>query len=255
MDLIDTHCHLYTFEDEKIPAILARAKEAHVSRAICIGAGHGLVSAEKSVSLAKKYDNVFASVGIHPHDAAADVSIRDVAEYADYNKVVAIGETGLDFFRDWSPKEEQYRLFEETVAFAKEIKKPLIIHCRDALNETLEVLIKNNAKEVGGVFHCYAGDEEFAKKILDLNFIISITGTLTFKKATEFRNTVKEIPLTQIMLETDAPYMAPEPYRGKKSEPAHVLEIAKMLSEIKEVSLAEVAKKTTANAEHLFSLT
>ena len=232
--LIDTHCHLYTFEEE-VSEVLTRANEANVNRTICIGAGHGLESADLAIRLADNYQQVFATVGIHPHDAKEGISISALENHLFNEKVIAVGETGLDFFRDWSPKNEQERVFRETISVAKKIKKPLIIHCRDAFDDTLRILKEENASDVGGVFHCFAGDYAFAKKIFDLNFIVSFPGNVTFKKATNIQETAKAMPLDKFMLETDAPYMAPEPYRGGKSEPMHVKTVAEFIAKLKNI--------------------
>ena len=254
IDLIDTHCHLYSLDRAPTEEIVAHAANCRVTRMISIGAGSGIESASLSVGLADRFPAVFASVGIHPHDAKTHITLDEIATLAHHPKVVAVGETGLDFFRDWAPPDRQRALFEHTIEFAKQQRKPLIIHCRDAEQETLETLTRLNARDVGGVFHCYAGDVELAKRLVDLNFLVSITGTLTFKRADALRETARAIPLEQIMLETDAPYMAPEPFRGQSSEPAHVFQIARKLAEVKGVPLEEIARVTSANAERLFGL-
>lgn len=254
MQLIDTHFHL-TFEHaEPLQDILARAKEQAVSRFICIGASKGIESAPAAIRLAEEYPEVWATVGVHPHDAGSYQSLSEIESLASHAKVVAVGETGLDYFRDWAPVEDQKKLFRYTVSFALELGKPLVIHSREAAEDCIEVLKELGADKVGGVFHCYAEDEVFARRLADLNFLVSFTGNLTFKKATEMRRIASEIPLEQIMLETDMPYMAPEPFRGKPSEPGHVAQIAKVLAEAKGVSVEEVAQVTTANAERLFGL-
>lgn len=228
--------------------------QAGVSRVVCIGAGEGMKSAADAVSLAERFPNVWATVGVHPHDAKDHTALDGLETLAAHQKVVAIGETGLDFFRDWAPKEDQQRLFENTIAFARNLRKPLVIHCREAAEETFQTLRENKAHEIGGVFHCYAQDYRFAQRLEELDFIVSFPGSLTFKNASALRETAKAIPLERIMLETDAPYMAPEPFRGKPSEPAHVLQIAKKLAEIKELSLDAVAEKTTATACRFFGI-
>jgi len=254
MELIDTHCHLTYFERERVDAILASAKECAVTRVVCIGASEGLESAAKAVALAEQYKNVWATVGVHPHDAGSHTTLESLEKYLSCKKVVAVGETGLDYFKDWSPREMQLVLFRNSIAFAKNCKKPLVIHCRDAAADTLKVLKECKAEEVGGVFHCYAEDAEFAKRIADLNFIVSFTGNITFKKASDRRDAVAGIELERMMLETDAPYMAPEPYRGKECQPMHVRWVAEKVAEIKGVSVEEVARITTATAEKLFQL-
>lgn len=252
--LTDTHCHLYSLEHKTPDEAVRDAVRVGVNRMICIGAGHGLESADKAVALADKHLEVYAVVGIHPHDADVGVSIQQLAHYFNHPKVVAIGETGLDFFRDWSPFDEQRRIFTETIGVARELKKPLVIHCRDAEEEVVEILKRERASEVGGVFHCYGGTAEFAAKVADLNFLVSITGMITFKKNDALRAEVAKIPLEQIMLETDCPYMAPEPFRGKPSEPAHVVQIAECVAKIKMLPIEEVAKATESNVSRFFNV-
>lgn len=254
MELIDTHCHLTAVEKEKLPAILERAKECSVNRFVCIGASDGIISAHDAVELTKHYPQVFCSVGVHPHDAGQHQNLKEIEKLFEEEKVVAVGETGLDFFRDWAPVEDQRKLFHYSIELAKDIDKPLIIHCREAADETLSTLKKLSADKVGGVFHCYAEDAEYARKIADLNFLVSFTGNITFKKAHDRKEAVAGIPLEQIMLETDMPYMAPEPFRGKPSEPMHVYKVAQMIAEVKETSLEEVAKKTSETAINFFGL-
>ncbi len=253
-ELIDTHCHLTLLTHLSTEEALQNAASRLVTRVICVGSVQGIKSAPEAVSLAQKHANVWAAIGIHPHDAGDFTSLDQIRHLAEHPRVVAIGETGLDFFRDWSPRENQQSLFESSVELAKECGKPLIIHCREALEETISILQRLKAEQVGGVFHCYAGDVEFAKKLRDINFLVSFPGSLTFKKAQVLQETAAHIPLDQIMLETDCPYMAPEPYRGKPSEPAHVHEIAQKLAQLKDLTFEEVATATSANAERLFRL-
>jgi len=254
MELIDTHCHLTAVEKEKLPGIFERARECSVNRFVCIGASDGVVSARDAVQLTREFEKVYCSVGVHPHDAGVYQDLKEIEDLLGEEKVVAVGETGLDFFRDWAPFEDQRKLFSYTVEVAKDMGKPLVIHCRDAADETLATLRELSAEKVGGVFHCYAEDAEFAKKIADLNFLVSFTGNVTFKKAHDRREAVAGIPLEQIMLETDMPYMAPEPFRGKPSEPMHVYKVAQMIAEVKGLKLEEVAKATSQTAETFFSL-
>lgn len=253
MKLVDTHCHLTTFSEEELPVALSNAKSCHVSNYICIGASEGIASARKACLLADAHTSIWASIGVHPHDAGSFVSLDEIKDLAAHKKVLAIGETGLDYFREWAPFDAQRQLFLNSIALAKEVKKPLIIHCRDAHDDTLEILKREGASQVGGVFHCYAETAEFAKKLADINFKVSLTGIITFKNAHPLREEISKIPLTQIMLETDCPYMAPEPFRGGKSEPKHVFQIALKLAEIKQIDISEVARITTKNAEELFS--
>lgn len=254
MRLVDTHSHLNTLEHDNLENILNNAERCSVDRIVCIGASKGIDSAKESVALAEAHANIWATVGVHPHDAGEFRNLDELTEYFSHPKVKAIGETGLDFFRDWAPFDAQRELFRHSIEVAKKVGKPLVIHCRDAAAETIETLRSHKADEVGGVFHCYAEDAEFAKQLRELNFLVSFTGNLTFKKAEALRDAAAEIPLEQIMLETDCPFMAPVPFRGKPSEPMHVYQIALRLAEIKGCSLEEVAAQTTKNAETFFGL-
>lgn len=252
--LIDTHCHLTVFSQEELSGVLERAAASGVRRMICIGATDGKTGAERSVDLATTHENVWATVGIHPHDAGNFQDLSAVSHLYSHPKVVGVGETGLDFFRDWSPVDAQYQLFRESIRLALRINKPLVIHCRDAQEETLAVLREEGASAVGGVFHCFSGDCAFADQVLALNFSISFTGNVTFKKATTLREVVKHIPLEAILLETDTPYMAPEPFRGRPSEPMHVRQVAELIASERDITLEELATATTQNAHRLFSV-
>jgi TatD DNase family protein len=232
---------------------LADAKNVGVKKFISIGASRGLESCKQAIELSESYENIYASIGVHPHDAGK-TSLEEVKELATRKKVVAIGETGLDFFRDWSPFDEQRKLFRASIELAKELKKPLIIHCRDANDDTVSILKELQAREVGGVFHCYSGSAEFAKALADMNFRVSLTGIITFKSAHALRAEIAKIPLEQILLETDCPYMAPEPFRGKPAEPMHVYQIALKLAEIKGCTVEEIAKITERNVLELFGI-
>lgn len=255
IELIDTHTHLDAKDfDNDRDEVVQRAHNAGVTRIVTIGAGNGIESAHAAIALSEKHSKVWATVGVHPHDAAQDIDIATLKSLASHPKVVAIGETGLDFFRDWSPKERQLEWFQKQVELSIDIKKPLVIHCREAREEVFSVLSEAGAAAVGGVFHCYSEDFEFAERISGLNFIVSITGALTFKKNEPLRDLFRRIPLDRIMVETDAPYLAPEPFRGKRCESAHVLETAKALAIARGISLEEVANVTSENAFRLFGL-
>jgi TatD DNase family protein len=250
--LIDTHCHINDLSEEDLSALLERAKAVNVRKMICIGASKGTSSSFEAVSISEKYPEVYATTGIHPHDADEHFWNDELAELLNHTKVVAIGETGLDFFKEWSDFKKQEALFRNTISLAKEFKKPLVIHCRDAFPECVKILKELNAEETGGVFHCFSGTAEEAKILADMNFLVSYTGIITFKNAHTIRKEASGIPLSQIMLETDCPYMAPEPYRGKPSEPAHIIHIAETLSDTHQISPDEVAEITTKNAIRLF---
>ena len=254
MDITDSHTHLESKEfDEDRAAVIERAKAAGVSRILTIGTGKGLEGSGRAIAIAEQYPFVWASAGVHPHDAAYEIDMELFEQRARHPKVVAIGETGLDFYRDWAPIDKQYERFEAQIELAKRVRKPLIIHSRQAGEQSLALLKEQNARDVGGVFHCFAENTEFAARLWDIGFYVSFPGLLTFKKAQEVRDICKSIPLEQILVETDAPFLAPEPHRGKRCEPAFVAETAKRLAEIKGLSPEEVAAITTANALKLFT--
>ena len=251
--LIDTHCHLdmeHFSEDQD--AVITRALENGVRYMVTIGTGGGLSGARNAIALAEKHDCIYASVGVHPHDADSETDMQELAHLAHHPKVVAIGETGLDFYRDWSPVEKQREIFSAQIKIAQSVNKPLIIHSRDAGQECLDILQQHNASTVGGVFHCFSENAEFAANLVKVGFYVSFPGQITFKKAQLVRDTCKAIPLEQILVETDSPFLAPEPHRGKRCEPAFVVHTAKRLAEEKEISLDELAKITTHNARTLF---
>lgn len=256
LELVDTHAHLGAPDFEAdLDEVIERAKQNGVGTIISIGAGYGMESAARAVQLARKYPALWASVGVHPHDAGVGLeNLQSLEKLAAEKEVVAIGETGLDFYRDWSPKDLQEKWFIEQIKLALSVSKPLIIHSRNAGEECFRILKENGAEGVGGVFHCFAEDSDFAARLREINFLVSFPGTVTFKKAEPLREIVKSIPLDQIMLETDAPYMAPEPYRGKRCESGFMIETARMMAQIKGLALEELAEVTTATARRLFKL-
>jgi TatD DNase family protein len=255
MYFIDSHTHLDGKDfDEDREQVIERALNAGVRQIVNIGATDGFLGAERSIKLADSYEAIFLTVGIHPHDATETLDIERLKELAQHPKVVAIGETGLDFYRDWSPKDRQYEWFRAQVELALELQKPIVVHSRSAATECLEVLQELNAEQVGGVFHCYSEDVAFEKQLREMSFLISVPGTITFKKAEEFRDIIREIPLERIMIETDAPYLAPTPFRGKRCESAYVVHTAQQIADIKEVSLKDVARVTSATARAFYGL-
>jgi len=272
--LIDTHCHLDTFggvqkrrlsinpeRSERIDfaqfspdvdAVIRAAKEAGVGYFINIGAT--LDSSAASCLLAAQYPEVYASVGVHPHDADGfkEEDLAKIKDLALKDKVVAIGETGLDYFRNLSSQENQKRLFANLVELAKSLELPLVVHTRQAEEETLKIL--ETAVPLQAVVHCFSGNEDFLKRCLDLGFFISFTCNITYKKAQGLRDMVKLTPLDRLMLETDAPYLAPEGFRGKRNEPVQVKLLAEAVAGIKGVSFEEIASRTTENAKVFFKL-
>jgi TatD DNase family protein len=254
-EFFDSHTHLDSKEfSEDQEAVIKRAQAAGVTRLLTVGASDGFASAERAIALAERYPFIWASAGIHPHDAETDFDPEKLATLLAHDQVRAAGETGLDFFRDWSPRDLQEQWFRAHITLAREVKKPLIIHSRDAGKECLSILKEEAAEDVGGVFHCYAEDAAFAKELRNINFLVSFPGTITFKKADNVRAAARDIPIEQIMIETDAPYMAPTPYRGKRCESAYVVETARMLAEVKEIPIEQVAEMTTRTAMDFFKV-
>lgn len=253
--LIDTHCHLdqEAFDADR-ELCIARALAAGVTRLITIGTGGALIGAKKAIALAEQHSCIWATVGVHPHNAGESFDPSELERLANHPRVIAVGETGLDFFRDWAPKDKQYETFISHIEIAKRVRKPLIIHSRDAGQEALQLLCEHRAGDVGGVFHCFSEDADFAERLRDINFKVSFPGQLTFKKAQSVRDVCQRIPIEQILLETDSPYLAPEPHRGKRCEPAFVVETARKLAEVKGLSLEEVAAITSSNALELFTV-
>jgi len=252
----DTHAHL-SFADfaDELPAVMERARQAGVERIITIATD--LTSARRCVELARDHPGISATVGLHPGNVP-EVSLcdlRELRQLAMEPNVVAIGETGLDYYRGTDHKQAQQDLFWAQLELAKELRKPVVIHNRAAETDLLEIL---RAHQPGfrpwGVMHCFGGDAKFASDCLELGLLISYTGILTFKNATSLREVAAQVPLDHVMLETDCPYLAPVPHRGKRNEPAYVPQIAAVLAELKGVSVDEVARVTTATAQRLFGL-
>ena len=270
MGLIDTHCHIAGKEfDADRAAVLARAWEAGLSAMIIIGAGDGMEGNERAIALAQTDPRLFCAIGIHPHDAGKGAgpdaltfcrspdmeasAKRSPASPAPL-KIVAIGETGLDYHYDHVPREVQQQCFREQLSLAHEWQLPVIIHSRDAWEDTLRVLKETGIPKRKGVFHCFGETVDDAERAIALGFYISIPGILTFKKPGHSLEVVKHIPLEKILIETDAPYLAPIPHRGKRNEPAFVKHVAEKIAEIRGISYEEVVRQTTENAIKLFSL-
>jgi TatD DNase family protein len=256
MELIDTHCHL-TFEQmaDDIEAVLARSVYAGVTAWLTVGTDPK--QNRKAVELANKFKNMYAAVGIHPHDAK-DVSAETLSglkEIAQSEKVVALGETGLDFHYNHSSPSDQKRAFAAQLKIANELNLPVIIHCREAFDETMEILDQYGQGTKGVVFHCFSGSDEQAKMVLDYGFYISFTGVVTFKNADLTRKAAQIVPPERIMLETDCPYMSPEPVRKQKiNEPALMIHTAKYLAELKKMNLTDFTDAVTATSKSFFDL-
>ncbi len=254
--LVDTHCHL---DPQYFPAgpdeVLARAREAGVSGFVVIGVGTDLAPARAAVALAKRFsDRAGAAVGVHPHDAVSldDAAYAELAALSAEPEVVAIGEIGLDFHYDHSPRDVQRTAFARLVGLARERKKPIVIHTRNAPAETIDILTSEGARDVGGVIHCFSEDQAFAEKALDLGFDLSFSGIVTFKTSLAVQQVARWAPLDRILVETDSPYLAPIPKRGKPNEPAYVVHTARRVAELRGIAFEAFAEATTVNAERAF---
>jgi TatD DNase family protein len=256
MFLIDSHCHLdYDPMASDIEGTLKRAQNKGVDLFLTICTD--LLKIPVVTSLAESDERIFASVGIHPHEAEkVDKNIdlfKLLIEAAQHPRVVGFGETGLDYYYAHSPKDEQKKAFEAHIKAALQADLPLIVHTRDAEEDTIELLKTVGQGRVRGLIHCFTGSETLRDQALDLGFYISISGIITFQKAASLRDVVKDVPLNRLLVETDAPFLAPEPYRGKSNEPAYVVETAKKLAELKKVDFNQLCEQTSQNFLTLFS--
>jgi TatD DNase family protein len=256
MELIDTHCHL-TFEQlaDDLEAVLARSVAAGVTGWLTVGTDPK--QNRKAVELTDKFKNMYAAVGIHPHEAhdVTAETLKELKELAMGEKIVALGETGLDFHYNHSTPSDQKRAFAAQLKIAKELSLPVIIHCRDAFDETMEILDQYGRGIRGVVFHCFSGSAVQAKIVLDYGFYISFTGVVTFKNADLIRKAAEIVPTHRLMLETDCPYMSPEPMRKQKiNEPALMVHTAKYLADLKQMKLTDFADAVTAASKSFFDL-
>jgi len=251
---VDSHCHLdkldYQDLHTSVEDVVNKAKAANVEQLLSVGVT--LDSFENMIEMIAPFDNVHASCGVHPLDVESDFDFDRMRRYATDDKVVAIGETGLDYHYQPETAALQQERFKQHVALAVELNKPLIIHTRNAREDTLAILREGGAQKCGGVIHCFTEDQAFADAAMELGFYISISGIVTFRQATELKEVVKNIPLDRLLIETDSPYLAPVPYRGKQNQPAYVVEVAAYIAQLKGISMKEVAQKTTENYQKLF---
>lgn len=253
--LFDTHAHL---EDKQfnsdVTEVIKRAQNEGVS--LILNVGYNLKHARKSIALAEKYDFIYASVGLHPHDAkdSSQDLWQEIYKLAQHPKVVALGEMGLDYYWDNSPRDIQGDAFRRQIGMARDLQLPIIIHDRDAHLDVLNIVKEEKAREVGGVFHAYSGSWEMAKEVLDLGFYISIGGPVTFKNARKILEVAEKAPLDRILIETDCPYLTPHPLRGKRNEPGYVKMVAEKIAQIRDISYEEVAKATLENGKRLFGI-
>jgi TatD DNase family protein len=257
--LIDTHTHLDdTRYDGDREAMIARARDAGIDAFITIGCD--LATSKAAVELADRYPFVYASIGVHPHEVRHidDGWYDEFRRLARHPKVVAFGEIGLDYHYNHSPPKLQRERFREQILLARELKLPVVIHTREAQDDTIAILKEEQAADVGGVFHCFTGDAWLAKDGLDLGFHLSFSGVVTFQNATMLREIVKTVPMDRLLIETDCPYLTPAPHRGKRNEPAYVRLVADTIASVRSVaspvSVDEIGRLTSANARRLFRL-
>jgi TatD DNase family protein len=253
--LFDTHAHLNAIQyNDDLQEVIERAVFEGVSNIVVVGFDRPTIS--RAIELAEQYDFIYAAVGWHPVDAIdmTEEDLHMLEQLAAHPKVVALGEMGLDYYWDKSPKDVQKEVFRKQIALAKKVKLPIIIHNREATADILEILKEENAAEVGGIMHCFTGSVEVAKQCIDMNFYISFGGPVTFKNAKKPKEVAKEIPLEYLLIETDCPYLTPHPFRGKRNEPSYVKYVAEAIAELKGVSFEEVAQKTSDNAKKIFGM-
>ena len=255
MIIIDSHCHLDMLKDyDSTDNIISRAEEADVQylQTICTR----LDNFKHILSIAKKYDNVFASVGVHPSEVEEVTPAKKLIELADHEKVIGLGETGLDYFynKEEEHQEIQRESFKQHIIASQENNLPIIVHTRDAENDTLSIIKEcKEDQDFPGLIHCFTASKEFASKMLDLGMYISISGIVTFKNATDLQEAAKFIPLDRMLVETDSPYLAPVPKRGKTNEPSYTRYVAEFIAQLKGIDVEEVAEQTTNNFFDLFS--
>ncbi len=258
MDLIDSHAHIdFPQFDEDRGAMLQRARAAGVNTILAIGVGPGPEKLDAALPYAEAHDWIYTTVGIHPHEAkeVTPVHLATLARLARHPKVIAWGEIGLDYFYDHSPRNVQQRVFREQMELAHAARLPIIIHCRDAWTDCLDILESQwKPTGLGGIFHCFTSTIEDARRGLDMGFLVSFTGNLTFPKAQNIRDVAKDLPPENILIETDSPYLAPQPMRGKRNEPAYVLEVAKALANVRNLRTEEIAQLTAGNFRRFFHL-
>ncbi|MEH6989969.1 MULTISPECIES: TatD family hydrolase [Bacillales] len=251
----DTHAHLNAEQyNEDLQEVIDRALSEGISNIVVVGFDRPTI--EKAMELTEKYDFIYASVGWHPVDAI-DMTEEDllwIEELSSHPKVVALGEMGLDYYWDKSPKDIQQEVFRKQIRLAKKVKLPIVIHNRDATADIVEILKEEGAGEVGGIMHCFSGSPEIAQECVDMNFYISLGGPVTFKNAKKPKEVADVIPLEKLLIETDCPYLTPHPHRGKRNEPSYVKLVAEQIAEIKGLSTEEVAQATTENAKKLFGI-
>jgi TatD DNase family protein len=253
--LIDSHSHLEMPDFRKdLETVIQRAKESGVEYIFTVGTEKK--DWMRALEIAHSNPSVYAILGVHPHNAKEidEETYPTLRKLCRDEKVRAYGEIGLDFYRNLSPRDVQLKRFREQIVLAKELRLPIVVHDREAHEETLEVLKSERAEECGGIIHCFSGDYEMAKECIEMGFYISIPGTITFKNAEGFQEIIKRLPLESLLIETDAPFLAPVPFRGKRNEPSYVRYTAQKVAEIKKISFDKLAEVTTENALRVYRL-
>jgi TatD DNase family protein len=253
--LFDTHTHLNDAKFAEDQAeVIVRARENGVSYMVNIGYNRETIPT--SIELAEKYEFIYTAIGWHPHDASTfrDEDLTWIKELCKHPKVVAIGEIGLDYYWDNSPRDVQKEVFRKQIGLARELGLPIVIHARDAYDDVVQILKEEKADEVGGIMHCFGGDLEIMQKCLELNFYIGLGGPVTFKNAKLPKEVAKSVPLDRLVLETDSPYLAPHPYRGKRNESAYVRLVAEEIARLREMPFEELAQITTNNAKRIYRI-
>ncbi|KON66600.1 MULTISPECIES: TatD family hydrolase [Peribacillus] len=253
--LFDTHVHVNAEQfNEDLEDVIERAQEAGVNNMVVVGFDRPTIT--RAMELIETYDFMYAAVGWHPVDAIdmTEEDLKWIEELSSHPKVVAIGEMGLDYHWDKSPKAIQMEVFRKQIRLAKKVGLPIIIHNREATADIVNILKEEEASEVGGIMHCFSGSAETAMECIDMNFYISLGGPVTFKNAKKPKEVAAAVPLDRLLIETDCPYLAPHPYRGKRNEPSYVKLVAEQIAEIKQLSVEEVSQATTDNAKKLFGI-
>ncbi len=253
--LFDTHAHLNAIQyQDDLEEVIERALHEGVTHTVVVGFDTETIT--KAIELAEAYDFIYAGVGWHPVDAIdmTDADLEWIKELASHPKVVAIGEMGLDYYWDKSPKDVQKEVFRKQIALAKEVNLPIIIHNRDATADVVEILQEEGASEVGGIMHCFTGSLEVARQCMEMNFYISFGGPVTFKNAKKPKEVAAEIPMERLLIETDCPYLTPHPFRGKRNEPSYVKYVAEQIAELRGMDYADFVKQTSDNAKRIFGI-
>jgi TatD DNase family protein len=257
--LVDSHCHIAgpEFADD-LAQVITRARDAGVGRAFVILAADDQPELEQANQVSARWGDVRFSIGVHPHAAGKFASdpeeaARHVGRAVDAQSLArAIGEIGLDYHYDFAPREVQQQVFREQIRLAQRLKRPIVIHTREAEDDTFRILTEERASEIGGVFHCFTGDRDMARRALDIGFHLSLAGIVTFPRALELKEVARMVPLDRLLVETDSPFLAPVPHRGKRNEPAHVARVAEVIAELRNTSAEAVAEATGENFDRLF---